>query len=530
MKRGAGRKPSARPVSEARDRKRQSSQQVQNHDPRPSKNGPQQRTVNNEGLLLESSEDFATRTSGCASMRANARGNAGDAGAIDTVLQACSTASSAEQSMESMYHGPQEQSRFLQASDMTQYTNVMFQLQNSADEPTLEAESSVPALNISRTIAGSLCIPYEPHAAADTDPDSSTRGTGTMTGSTISIATKPVSGSVAHRSCKGLSWTDGTLAAEDSWATVAREESMYQLVEGDTVASPPKAERSRPSATGKHSESGAQAAGQHGGHGLTASGMTRQQRVSHGRVRRAVQRDWTRSPSRVASVQAEQESTAVLRYQRRMQQMYGAYLLSHSSAAQAQMVPSATVGMPTAHMRRVRKRFWPPDRSSLEANCGSTLESRSNASCSGVVPVDPPMALGMATNPIMSIMNTQVNMQNADAGEPLKLPDGTCLLSPFCMLAEATIAKNKPERDTEDLPIFDVVLGMSTSHPLRRVLIAVTLHWTFDTLMTLAIVVSCGSMVFERPSLPEGSIMAQYLETSNLVLTTIFGTTVTTCC
>lgn len=514
---------------------------------------PHQSTPNHEGLFLESSEDFATHAyraldlnmepsrssvapsrhsrvdvpkAGRNSTAASVRAHVGHASAIENVLHACNTALSAEPSHDSIaqssHQGTQHQSWSMQAADTTQYTNVLFQLRNSVDEAELrlapssvaaavasiESENSALAVEISRTVAGSLCLPYEPHDPSESDPYSSSRGTGTPGRNSVSASTaaKPMSSSTARRSCKGLSWAHDPLAADNSWATEAREESMHNLLENDSDVSlsPPRAERSRASFAAAHNDSSNQ------GTVPAATQGTRQQRMISGRTK-SMRRDWTRSETTVARVQSQQEATAVMHYNTRLQIMHQAFLarnLSRNSNLEAQMAALLHV----------------PDRRSSEAHRGSLDEERCKVA-------DPSVALAMATNPLMGILGAAkyIHQQPAhgrtctDLGEQMKLPDGMCLLSPFCLLEAATTAANRPEKDSEDVSIPDVVLGMGTSHPFRRALIAVTLHWSFDTLMTVAIVVSCASMVFERPTMPEDSKMMQVLKTLNLVLTIIFG-------
>lgn len=506
---------------------------------------PQQRTPSHDTQFLETSEDFAAPAYGAldisiqpsrtlAAPSRHSRANAATTGstqqhenrasAIHNVLQACSSVLSAEPSCESVghrsYQGPQPLGGYMHAADSTQYTNVLFSVRNSTHESevhdapssvaaagTLESENSALTGEISRTVAGSLCLPYEPHNPSDTDPSSS----GRVTVSTVPL---PMAGSTARRSCKSLAWGDEKMSAENSWATVAREESMHKLLEDDNgvPASPQTAAHCR---TGACEAQGAVL--------QKSATSTRQQRVVN-RQWHSLKRDWTRSQSNVATVRAHQEAAAVARYNRRLKHMHVAFLESRSSNMESHMAALRAAGGATALLTRRHAQVpQASDRRSMERVHGSMHESRRSTSFKAETGTDHSVAVAMATNPLMGILKAGCADACPDSEEPLKIPDGTCLLSPFCLLESATAAANRPENDPEEVPIASVVFGMGTSHPLRRCVIAVTQHWAFDMLMTLAIVVSCGSMTVERPTLPEDSVMMAYIKTSNLVLTIVFA-------
>ena len=396
----------------------------------------------------------------------------------------------------------------MHAVEGARYTNVLFRGANSIDgseglaspssvavaaAAALESENSALTMEISRTVAGSLCIPYEPHDPTDTDPSSSGRGT-------VSTVCKPRP-DTTRNSFKSLRWGDGALAADNSWATVAREESMHNLLENDSGVAVP-------APVPVHSRT------------------TRQQRVASGRSN-VFKRDWTKSQSRIATVKAGQEAAAVARYNRRLKHMHGAFLASRSSNMETHMAALKAAGGASSLLTRGHVNvFARSDRRSLEKLRGSFEEKRRNVHVANETGTHHLVAVAMATNPLIGILDAS-EVDDADActgeGGPLQLPNGTCLLSPFCLLEAATVAANRAEMDTDEVPIPEAVFGMGTLHPLRRAVIAVTLHWVFDIFMTLAIVVSCGSMVFERPTLPDDSAMMAYLETSNLVLTVIFA-------
>ena len=217
-------------------------------------------------------------------------------------------------------------------------------------------------------------------------------------------------------------------------------------------------------------------------------------------------------------MQAQQQATAVRRYNKRILQMFRHSYSSSPRDSLDNQLSTVRSGVVTAG--RKHRRGVPLDWIPLETQ-------PTTVSLLGMRTVDPSVELALATNPLLGILahtngeNDEDELAGSDVN--LQLPDGSCLLSPFCLLENATQALRRPEKDAEDVEIPEVVLGMKTTHIVRRVFIAITMNGIFDKFMTAAITVSCGSMVFERPSLAEDSRMAQYLKTSNLVLTIIFG-------
>lgn len=516
----AGGQGQARPVSAAREQRRKN--QTQQKKPVPPQS--QQHRASIQGNVVQSlvpetyeADDLAFPDPGSSQISRHNRSNkAGSAApvpsisknleqersesAMDHVLNACSAGLSAEPSHDSVAQAAQQESQqngFVQASSTEQYTNVLFQLPQSAgtadpnsshSASALDYEHSALTMEVSRTIAGSLCIPYEPTSLTNTDSS--------LMGSQVGKQT----GTSSLRKSLGLRWTDKALAATNSWETEATEESMQHLVvKGNDTTRPPKAERSRPSVTIKddvfsHDDEDEEPAWRP----------------------KAMNRDWTRSKSKVFTMQAQQQASAMRRYNKRILQMYRLSMTSRDSMDIDLSSLKPTILVPGNKGRhRVPVAQKPLDK---QPGSDSQLGMR----------VDPSVELALATNPLIGIL-AQSHPKNEDEEvlrleTNLKLPDGMCLLSPFCLLEDASRAATRPEKDSDDVDIPEVVLGMDTSHPIRRVFITVTLHSTFDTFMTAAIMVSCGSMVFERPSLPVDSAMAQYLKTSNLVLTVIFGT------
>jgi hypothetical protein len=452
---------------------------------------------------------------------------------------------------------------YMDMTDTTQCSNVLFELRSRIDEASKgltetsnDYNQSIPATigtaQISRTIAGSLFPPSESSVA-----DSHSSGSGTSiatcgersTGVCTTTAPKRLSDSTVSGGDKRLSLDSilGTCAVDHTWGTQVNEEIVLQASE--TSSSGPRTKC--PDGILEQHDSVLSPGG---------TDRTEPQRSS------SFQQAMLRSPCRAQSeferayVRTQQEAEAVMRYHRRLQMIHGTSFSQatsmevHKTATHAaDAVPRAPKngsedqGLPADHSllqvlsgaldirRRRETKDWirSPACSSVQVFRGSLDRGRRNASLQLERP-DAAFDLGIATNPLISILRTATldlqQVGNKDTAAPcrenLKLPEGTCLLSPFCMLEAATAAASKPDSNAEDLSIPDIVIGMSTSHPVRRLFIAMTVHPAFDVFMTIAVGVSIVSMMFERPTLPNDSMIMFYLKASDVLLTIIFGSEV----
>lgn len=140
--------------------------------------------------------------------------------------------------------------------------------------------------------------------------------------------------------------------------------------------------------------------------------------------------------------------------------------------------------------------------------------------------MDDPDALSSAlkNNPIFSII-AQKQYRGSDGGSA---PSDASSLNPDDFLMSEFITDSTcfgpsvKDKEDED-PVEETVLGLHADHPIRAVATSIVLHWAFDYAMTIAIIISCGAMTLERPSLRPDSELFLGLARLNLVLNTVFG-------
>jgi hypothetical protein len=77
------------------------------------------------------------------------------------------------------------------------------------------------------------------------------------------------------------------------------------------------------------------------------------------------------------------------------------------------------------------------------------------------------------------------------------------------------------EKQESDVGEFS--LGMSTSNTIRALCIKIASHYMFSAFMMLSVIVSCGVMTVERPSLKVGSSSKRALNIIHLVLSIMFA-------
>lgn len=133
------------------------------------------------------------------------------------------------------------------------------------------------------------------------------------------------------------------------------------------------------------------------------------------------------------------------------------------------------------------------------------------------------LSSALKKNPIFSII-AQDQYYGSDSGSETmssSLSPDEFLISEF-ITASTCFGPSSKDKEDED-PVKERVLGLLSSHLIRAAAIKIVLHWTFDYTMTAAIVISCGAMTLERPSLSPESQLFRTLATLNLVLNALFG-------
>lgn len=133
------------------------------------------------------------------------------------------------------------------------------------------------------------------------------------------------------------------------------------------------------------------------------------------------------------------------------------------------------------------------------------------------------LSSALKNNPIFSII-AQDQYHGSDNGSDTlssSLTADEFLISEF-ITASTCFGPSSKDKEDED-PIKERVFGLHTDNLFRAAAIKIVFHWTFDYAMTAAIVISCGAMTLERPSLPPESQVFRTLATLNLVLNAVFG-------
>lgn len=130
-------------------------------------------------------------------------------------------------------------------------------------------------------------------------------------------------------------------------------------------------------------------------------------------------------------------------------------------------------------------------------------------------------------NPLFGILESagdedreaNVSEQRRDAEET-----ETVMLSDLCHLhaASEVAVRPLPKTAEDEMVVPERLWGLSSAHPIRRPMIALSSSSPFDWFMTAAIIASCIAMAMEHPRIVPGSAMSQFLRTTDIVLTVIF--------